>query len=342
MGHTYGQLYSECLSLYKARHLLIVYYIMASSKQLIVGNTNEEINQLISAANSSIRKYTCHYNSSEEMFLKFDKSLTVPAMPIHHDVRDSRAGREYSKSIVEVVRGVMESLPGFLNGMKYYFDPRDVHRPTFYQLYKIQHMNYLYQLKFDLTFHPSHHRVLTQGSNDVSPKFETNRLIIEADFIPIVQIDKVDGFPSLIIEESITDTWIGETGRGYYLQGIWLDREITKFFSKLFLQPGQRMYPFYPIHCKYQAICQSLNVFSPEARKKRLAAHHNIRRFILKYLDNIEAALRNNEFSEDLDAFSMIRQKVPAPLINVWKDVSVKAYLNNDDIREYLVEDSLF
>jgi hypothetical protein len=38
----------------------------------------------------------------------------------------------------------------------------------------------------------------------------------------------------------------------------------------------------------------------------------------------------------------MIRQKVPAPLMNVWKDVSVKAYLNNDDIREYLVEDSLF
>jgi hypothetical protein len=322
--------------------MLIVYYIMASSKQLIVGNTNDRINELIKADHSDIRSFTCHYNSSEEMFLKFEKPVRVPSMPIHHDVRQARPVEEYTRAVTTVVEGVMDSLPGLLNGMKYYFDPKDVHRPTFYQMYKIQETSYLYQLKFDLTFHPSHHRVITGGSNDVAPEFDTNRLIIEADIIPIEEISRVDGFPALIIEESISDTWIGETGRGYYMQGIWLDRELTKFFSKLFLSPKQKTYPFYPIHCKYQAICQTLNVFTPDARRKRLAAHHNIRRFLLKYLNNIEASLRNNEFTEELPAYEMIRAKVPEPMRNPWKDVKVTAYLNDDDLREYIIEDPTF
>ncbi len=314
---------------------------MASSKHLIVGNTNQRINEIIGRDHSEIKQYSCHYNSSEEMFLKSDKPLIVPSMPIHHDVRNPEPSKEYSTTITRVVEGVMESLPGFLNGMKYYFDPTDVHRPTFYQLYKIQDASYMYQLKFDVTFHPSHHEVLKEGSNDRSPEFRTNRIIVEADIIPIGEISKIDGFPALFIEQSISDTWIGETGRGYFVQGIWLDRELTKFFSKLFLAEKQRSYPFYPINCKYQAICQTLNVFTPEARKTRLAAHHNIRRFLTKYLETIESALRNAEFSENLQAYQLIRQKVPDSMREPWSKTSVQAYLNEDDLREYLVEDNL-
>lgn len=315
---------------------------MAESKHLIVGNTNQDINRLIAAEHSQARGFTTHYNQSEEMFLQFDTSLRIPSLPIHHDVRNPDPSREYTKGIISVIEGVMESLPGLLNGLKYYFDPGDVHRPTFYQLYKIGDDSYVYQLKFDLTFHPSHHRVIKSGSNDYAPEFETNKLVVEADVIPLTRIDKMNGFPALYIEQSISETWIGETGRGYFVQGIWLDRELTKFFSRLFMEEGKKIYPYYPVTCKYQAICQSLNVFTSQARRVRLSAHHNIRKFLLRYLNSIESALRHNEFSENLEAYRMIRDKVPEKLREIWKNTRVEIYLNENDMREYLIEDELF
>lgn len=317
----------------------IVYHIMASSKHLIVGNSNEEINQLIQHESSTLVDFSCHYNAGEEMFLKFERPLTVPSMPIHHDVRNPVAGKQYSQNIAQAVQEILLSVPGLVNGMKYYFDPSDVHRPTFYQLYKIQETNYIYQLKIDLTYNPSYHEVIEAGSNDYGPKFQTKRLIVEADIIPIAEITRINGFPTLHIEQSISDTWIGETGRGYFVQGIWLDRELTKFFSKLFLPLEKRMYPYYPISCKYQAICQTLNVFTPAARRKRLAAHHNIRRFLLKYLEGIETALRHGEFNENMDAFQAIRQKVPEVLHKIWEPISVEVYLNENEMREYRIRD---
>ena len=57
---------------------------------------------------------------------------------------------------------------------------------------------------------------------------------------------------AFVVKQTISQNWIGETGKGYLVRGIWMDSELTKFFSKLFLPTGKRTYPFYPFTCRYK------------------------------------------------------------------------------------------
>ncbi|MFP4409523.1 MAG: hypothetical protein ACLFPW_13460, partial [Spirochaetaceae bacterium] len=146
--------------------------------------------------------------------------------------------------------------------------------------------------------------------------------------------DTVHGFR---VDQYVSDTWIGETGRGYFVQGIWLDTELTKFFTKLFAPEGKRLYPYYPINCKYRSICHTVVDVDPHLRERRIPELHRIRQYLAPHMEEIQESLREESFSTDLQTFRTLKEGLPDTLRDLWNDVQVKAYLNEEEMKEYEV-----
>jgi hypothetical protein len=55
-------------------------------------------------------------------------------------------------------------------------------------------------------------------------------------------------------------------------------------------------------------------------------------------MGNIETALRNNEFTEELELFQAIKKRVPEYWSEVFRPLKVSVYLNDRDMKEFLIE----
>jgi hypothetical protein len=53
---------------------------------------------------------------------------------------------------------------------------------------------------------------------------------------------------------------------------------------------------------------------------------------------NIEKALKNSVFFEDLPLFQEIKSHVPLEWDEMFKDIRIKAYLNQHDLKEYRID----
>ena len=49
--------------------------------------TDPTINELLRQAGSENAGFSRHYNQVEEFFFRFERTFSVPQLPIHHDVR---------------------------------------------------------------------------------------------------------------------------------------------------------------------------------------------------------------------------------------------------------------
>ncbi|MFW6215633.1 MAG: hypothetical protein ACOC45_06770 [Alkalispirochaetaceae bacterium] len=306
--------------------------------EIAVPFSDGEINRVLKSSAGEPASITRHYTQGEDFFIKLPDGVEVPSFPIHHDVRVRNPDDRYLEKLRGLVEDIHRVVPQLLFDMTYMFDPGDILRPSFYQLYRIGGQPYLYLVKLDLLFRHHAHEVIEKGSNDETPRYKTRRITLEADFIPLKSIltenEKVHAFK---VDQYISDTWIGETGRGYFVQGIWLDTELTKFFSKLFAPEGKRLYPFYPVNCKYRSICYSVIDVDPEGRKRRLPELHRIRQFLAPHMEEIQEALREESFSPDLETYRNLRNNIPEQLRDLWKDVKVRAYLNDEEMKEFEV-----
>jgi hypothetical protein len=264
--------------------------------------------------------------------------IEVASFPIHHDVRQSTPRESYKKAIESLVDQLLELAPELLTGLTYMFNPREALRPAFFQIYRLGGQSYLYLVKIDLTFRPRLHEVIRSGSNDTSPEYRTEKLFLEADLIPLERIEvqngRVRGFD---VKQTISETWIGETGRGYFAQGIWLDRDLTKFFSKLFLPDGSRTYPYYPFTCKYRAVCKTIVSFASAKRKRSLQLLHKARNILEPEMRRIEDSLRSKDFSEENPVFQELRAEISPSWYEAWDGLNVEVYLNENEMREFLL-----
>ncbi len=279
-----------------------------------------------------------HYNQNEEFFIRLADSFTVPSFPIHHEVSNPVPEKEYIESLEKLLTQIVPMAGDVFNGVTYFFDPGEIFHPCFYQVFKYKEQLYLYLIRLDLTYRPNDGEILKRGSNDRTIRYKTNKLFLEADLIPL---DKVangeDGIKRLYMEQSISQTWIGETGRGYFIEGIWIDLELTKFITKVFIPAGKRIYPYYPFTCKYRTFCHSLIDLSLEGRKRHLIYHHKAREFILPYLDDIQKALKDESFRDDLPEFKRFKTMIPPFWNKAWESLSVTPYLNEHDMKEFKV-----
>ncbi len=302
--------------------------------------TDQDVKELIRSLPEGEGVYTAHYNQNEDFFIQLKTPVTVPHFPIHHDVRINRPSERYRESLANLLRQLAVAVPQVFRGVNYYFDPGDILRPSFFQVFKVGEDHYLYVLKVDVKFRTHEGEVVEGGTNDTTSEYRTNKIFLDATLIPLDEVKSNNGGGPMTftVKQTISSTWIGETGRGYMVQGIWMDHELTKFFSKLFVPQGIRFYPYYPFLCRYRTICHTVLHLSPQGRKQHVPNLHRALQFVVPEMRNIENALRNTEFSEDLEVFKVIKRRVPEYWQGVFSELKVKVYLNDRDMKEFLIE----
>ena len=301
--------------------------------------SDKEINDLLSRIAPRPESFSRHYNQLEEFFLLLDQDYEVPHLPIHHDIRQSRPSPEYLERLKEVLGRLFAVAPQVFWELTYMFDPGESLKPCFFKLYRVEESQYLYLLRLDLMCRPQIHVLRDRGNNDLTARYSSRQLFLEASFIPLAGVVLEEGrVRSFTVKQAISNTWIGETGRGYFAQGIWMDNELTKFFSKIFLPQGKKTYPFYPYVCKYKTLCQNMIRFSPEARKLHLPYLHRALKFIEPVIGEVENSMRQGNFSEDNPTFRNLKRRVPPSWYEPWEKLHLEVYLNHLDMREFRVE----
>jgi hypothetical protein len=289
---------------------------------------------------ASAPPFSCHFNQVEELFLRLPGEFSVPALPIHHDVRNPEPEAGYLESLREVLDQLSTLAPTLLAGLSYLFDPAEVLRPAFFELCRVEKACYLYLLRLDLTHRPRLQRVLHRGSNDYTAAYAGRELFLEAALIPLRGVPTQPGrHRQFLVDQTISDTWVGERGWGYFTQGIWMDRDLTKFFSRLFLPIGARTYPFYPYVCRYKTVCQNVIRFGPKGRCALLPYLHSAIALLRPAMAEIEASLRTGQFSEQDETFLKLKSRVPEAWTGVWGKLRVESYLNDQDMKEYRIVD---
>ncbi len=310
-----------------------------SAIHLSVGDA--EINAIIRREVGGGVSYTRHFNQGEDFFLKLGTDFVVPSLPIHHDVRQREPEPAYLKTIGGLMDTLQGLIPDIFEGLTYVFNPTEVLRPMFFQLFRVDGDGYLYIVKLDLVCRPQNHHIVERGTNDATPVYRTNELIVEADIVPLSEILSEDGRTTgVVAEQLISDTWIGETGRGYFVQGIWLDTDLTKFFSKLFVPAGKRIYPYYPFNSKYRSVCHRPIALGLAERRRAVPILHHVKEFLKPHLERIERVLREQEFSDALPEFQEIRSTVPGEWMQWLEPVTLSVYLNEEDMKEFEIVDS--
>jgi len=303
-------------------------------------STDEHINTLLNPVHPlPTDKTTIHFNYNEEFFIKLPREVTVPHFPVHHDIELTKPSAAYRDNLQQFFEVITRMVPEVFKDLTYFFDPVDILRPGFFHLYRINNQLFLYLLRVDLNYKTHYGTILEKGGNDATHTFSTSSLFLENDIIPLSSLGEENSqVHSFYIQQHLHDTWIGESGRGYFVQGIWIDQELTKFFSKLFMPKNKRSYPYYPFTCKYQTICHSVLGFSPEGRKRHLKILYQARSFLSPHFEKIQKVLSNDDFSEDLPLFRELKQQVPPRWEDIWDPLKVNVYLNEQDMKEYLIE----
>lgn len=303
--------------------------------------TDPGINDLLNEAGEQAGVFSRHYNQVEELFFRFQKEYAVPQLPIHHDVRVPVPERRYVELLMEILEQLIPLAPQMFSDLTYLFDPTEILRPSFFHLYSLKTNRYLYLLRLDLMYHPQEHELIQRGSNDLTAAYSSDSLFLEAACIPIREIQTQGGeIRTFVIDQTISNTWVDEIGRGYLVQGIWIDNDLTKFFSKLFLPAGKRTYPFYPYICKYKTICLNFINPDPQTREKLLPYLHDALEYLRPVMPRIEASLKGSDFSESNETFKELKQRVPLPWVQIWKDLQLETYLNSRDMKEYRIDNA--
>lgn len=301
--------------------------------------TDSTINELLkSIKQQSSISYTMHFSQNEDFFIQIPSEIFVPQLPIHHDIRSNTPANSYLKLIAQVVEQICILLPELLEGLIYFFDPAEILKPCFYKLYKVEESIYLYIIRIDLNPRLLEVSVKQSGSNDITASYYTKRLYLESELIPLEKIITDNpSLPRFIIDQIISQTWIGETGRGYMVHGIWMDTDLSKFFSKAFIPQGKKIYPYYPLFCKYKTLCGFVPMIGNQGRKLLLPLFHKAKIFFKPHIPKIQEVLRNQKFSENLNEFKEIANAVPDEWKKLLQNFYVISYLNQYEQKEYQI-----
>jgi hypothetical protein len=309
------------------------------SNEIRVGYADVGLNGLLGSIGGEQRAFERRFSQGEDFFLHLAEPLSIPHFHIHHDVRQPAPSPEYVSALKTVTEQIAQRAPQVLKGLTYFFDPAEILRPSFYHVYRIGERLFLYMLHVDLVMRATESTVTERGTNDLTPAYSTNHLFVEASIIPLEEVvrqgDRVKGF---LIRQTISQTWIGEYGRGYFQQGIWMDADLTKFFSKLFLPANKKTYPYYPYQCRYKTVCQSVIGLDPESRAKAVPLLQRSLDFLLPEMERIQAEMKNTSFTEQMEIFKELKGRIPTEWYEPWASVRVEVYLNESEMREFRVE----
>ncbi len=294
------------------------------SNEIRVGYSDQALNGLLKSIGSEQRPFGRRFSQGEDFFIDLEEPLAIPHFQIHHDVRRPEPSPDYLSSLAVVMEQIAQRAPQVLKGLTYFFDPAEILRPCFYHIYRIGEELFLYMLHVDLMMRAAEGSVIERGTNDTTPAYSSRHLFLEATLIPLEGVvregERVKGFH---IRQTISQTWIGEFGRGYFQQGIWMDADLTKFFSRLFLPAEKKTYPYYPFLCRYKTVCQSVIGLDPDGRAAAVPLLQRSLEFLLPEMDRIQAEMKNSAFSEQMEIYRELKDRIPLSWYEAWQGVKV-------------------
>ncbi|MEI8092617.1 MAG: hypothetical protein WCG80_00230 [Spirochaetales bacterium] len=275
------------------------------------------------------------FNQEEELFLELAEPLEIRSLDVHHDINNAVPSPQYAAAIDKLGNDLAKVLPAVFSGLTWFFDPRDTLHPLFVQMLSAKDKRYLYVLRVDLTWRPRHGEVLERGTNSRTPHFRTKALFLESEVLPLASLDATPTEKRLYLAKLFQNTWKGESGRRYHVEGQWIDQDITKFLSRMVLTPGRKTFPFYPLRCRYNTLSASCVDLEPEGRRKAAAILDTAWGQIASSSTEIQDHLQAAPFSEDLPLFQRLRE-VCRPLVEPrLGDYRLEPYLNADEQKEY-------
>ena len=309
------------------------------SNEIRVSYSDPEMDALLAGVGDESRPLSRHFNQTEDFFVLLEDEYTVPHMSIHHDVRLPRPDFSYMTSLIWVTEQLVRLAPQVFKGLTYFFNPVETLRPCFYRLQTFEHREYLYLMRVDLMVSPLESTVVEPGDGSKTALLRTRKLFLEAALVPLTEVCRDNsGIQSFRVMQTISETWIGEKGYRNMRQGIWMDADLTRFFSRLFLPADRKTYPYYPYPCKYQTLCLFPVRMSPRDREACVPSLHRSLEFLLPVMGRVETEMRAG-FSEKMDFFLELKQKIPSDWFDQWKSIRVEAYLNESEKKEFRIED---
>ena len=275
------------------------------------------------------------FTQEEEFFLELPQPLTIPALDVHHNVHQLEATEEYIAAVTGLVRELTRMIPAALVGLNWFFDPRDTLHPLFVQALSSKDKRYLYLLRIDLTCRPRHAETLERATNSRTARYRTNRLFLESEVLPLDALDTSTPEKKLYLAKLFQNTWKGESGRRYHIEGQWIDQDITKFLTRSVLAPKRKSFPFYPLRCRYNTLSSTCLELSPEGRRKSAAILDLMWTQVAPRASIIQNRLQDAPFSENDELFAQVRtlcQPLIEPRLGSYR---LEAYLNEQEQKEY-------
>ncbi|HKJ84988.1 MAG TPA: hypothetical protein VKA06_02875, partial [Spirochaetia bacterium] len=257
--------------------------------RLQIGHSDPNVNAELRTTPETSGAYSSHFSQNEEYFIRLPEPIEVPAFPVHHELGKRAPHPDLAEAVRSVTAQVHRNNGDILGGLTHLFDPSSSARPAYFRLYRMQEITYLYLVRIDLTYRPRRSVLVERTTSARTAHHRTNDIFIESDLFPILEVETEDNkIRSMALEQSISDTWIGETGRGYMRAGMWLDRDLTKFFSRLFTPPSVQTYPYFPFTCKYRTIAHSVLGLRENDRRRGVQLLNRARAILLPALREIE------------------------------------------------------
>ena len=284
------------------------------------------------------RAFTLNFNQNEDSFIQSDTAFIIPSFQIHHDVNLKKPASAYLSAMRDLIKQLVCHFPSIFEETKYYFDSSEILKPCFVQLMTENSNDYLYLFRLDLNIRLADSEIIEQASNDFTASFRTSKLFFESLIIPIKKPVLNEKGGDIPIKKMFSSTWVGETGTGYHLNGEWIDREVTKFLSQLLLPEGIRNYPYYPVTCDFNTICCSPPVITPPGRLHFLKYLDSCLPFLEPHAMQIESELKKDRFSKTSPLFTGLKKKVPDQWTKIWSSLTISPYLNENEMKEYLLE----
>lgn len=276
----------------------------------------------------------CRFNQNEDQFITLETPIDIPSLPVHHPIDSYEPPEGYRSIIATLAEDLLVQRPDLIAQTTWAFNPISIHTPVFYRIDKLDGRSWLYLLRLDLTCRPLEATILEEGTNTKTHHYRTDRLYLECDYFPLAQPERyTEGSAHfLALDQSIPGTWKGESGEGYMVHGIWMDSDINKFFSKLILPAGKRNHPFYPVTCKQY--CIAVNAIG----QKDPGVLKRVEECIKPNLDRILQDLQYAPFSEKMPLFQELKASIPQDGREPWENLTITAYLNERDQKEYSIE----
>ncbi len=306
--------------------------------KIVFNYSDPEISKYLRAIDNRKTNYSVHFDQNEDAFLLSENTLKVPSFTVFHDVNKTKPSEDYINKLRQLVSSLCRAFPEVFVGTKYFFDPAEILRPCFIQVLKTDQNYYLYILRLDLNIRLLDSRITANATNDTTAEFETKKLFFESLIIPVFQPEIADSSGSIPLKRFFESTWVGESGTGYHVNGKWIDLELTKLLTAVFMADGVNSYPYYPFRCDFNTICLFPADISFSGRYKFIRYFHKSLHLIQNHIPKMEKEFKKRPFTRSNPLYLELKRTIPREWTKIWSSLKIKPYLNKEGMKEYKLE----